>query len=262
MEIAPQIFFSKVMHKRMFPKVNSFDYSVYYLALPLHTICQKTILGLKFNKFGLISFYEEDHGKKDGSDIKTWVLEALKEKGIEIKNPEIMLICMPRILGYVFNPISFYFCFDDNKKLIAVVNEVNNTFGESHSYICAKDDRSEITPIDILEAEKIFHVSPFLKREGKYQFRFDYRKDKLGVWIDYFDAENKKELITSLIGGFEPLNKNSLNRAFLKHPLVTIKAIVLIHFQAIKLILKKVKYIVKPQQLSQKITLSSKLTKS
>lgn len=262
MEIKPQIFLSKVMHKRFFPKENAFNYSVYYLVLPLAEIYNKKISQLKINKFSLISFYEKDHGKKDGSDIYKWLVGLLQQEGVSLQKPDVMLVCLPRIIGYAFNPVSFYFCFDDNKKLKAVVSEVNNTFGETHNYICAKKDGSEITSIDVMEAEKVFHVSPFLRREGKYQFRFDYREDKLGVWIDYFDAEGNRELITSLIGNFQPLTKTNLIKAFWTHPLVTFKTIFLIHYQAVKLMFKKVKYINKPVQKDIKVTTSSNLTKS
>lgn len=260
MALSAKIFNAKVMHKRFFPKENAFNYNVYYLVLPLADI--KSLNELKLNRFGLISFYEKDHGKKDGSSILSWLNSILLERNINIANMQAMLVTLPRVLGYAFNPVSFYLCFDSNNKLKAVVSEVNNTFGETHNYICAKKDNEEINPIDILEAEKVFHVSPFLKREGKYQFRFDYREDKLGIWIDYFDAEGKKELITSLIGNFSELTKSNLKKAFWKHPLVTFKTITLIHYQAFKLIFKKVKYIVKPVQKGVKVTTSTNLTKS
>ncbi len=258
----PQIFLSKVMHKRFFPKENAFNYGVYYLALPLKDLSDRKIKELKINKFGLISFYEKDHGKKDSSDIYQWLLETLKQKNIGLQKPDVMLVCLPRIIGYAFNPVSFYFCFNEDKKLKAVVSEVNNTFGETHNYICAKKDGEEITSEDVIEAEKVFHVSPFLKREGKYQFRFDYKEDKIGIWIDYFDAEGNRELITSLIGKFQELNKNNLTKAFWAYPLVTFKTIFLIHYQAFKLIFKKIRYINKPVQKDVKVTTSSNLTKS
>lgn len=260
MVLKAKIFNAKVMHKRMFPKENAFNYNVYYLALPLSDL--KNLQQIKLNKPGLISFYEKDHGKKDGSDILFWLNETLSQKGVIINNMQALLVCLPRILGYVFNPVSFYLCFDESYKLKAAVSEVNNTFGETHNYICAKANNEDITPADILEAEKVFHVSPFLKREGKYQFRFDYREDKLGIWIDYFDAEGKKELVTSLIGNFSELTKSSLNKAFWQYPLITLKTIALIHYQAVRLIFKRVKYIVKPKQKEIKITVSTNLTKT
>lgn len=255
MEVKPQLFLSKVMHKRFFPKENAFNYNMYYLALPLSQINN---LDIKLNKGGLLSFHEKDHGFKDGRSIEEWVKNILKENSLKI-NGEIILITLPRVLGYVFNPVSFYFCFDENQQLKAVISEVNNTFGETHIYICVKENNENINHDEWLEAEKIFHVSPFLERAGKYKFRFNYKADKLGIWIDFFDENGNKKLITSLLGEFQEMNSKSLSKAFWGYPLITFKTIILIHWQALKLAFKKVKYIVKPEQLDKKISLSTDL---
>lgn len=259
MELKPAIFLSKVMHKRLFPKENGFSYNVYYLALPLDDIEKNNIPGLPINKPGILSFYEKDHGYRDGSSLKKWATELLEQHNIKADNLDILLISMPRVMGYAFNPISLYFCFDKDKNIKAVISEVNNTFGETHSYIC-QNPEGFITPDLWMEAEKTFHVSPFLKREGHYHFRFDYRTEKLGFWVDYFDAEGKKELITSLIGNFISLNRNNLLKTFIKHPLVTFKTIFLIHYQAVRLFIKGIKYITKPMQ--SEIRVSQNITKS
>lgn len=245
------------MHKRFFPKENAFNYKMYYLAFP---ISQINNLDIKVNKRGLLSFHEKDHGFKDERAIEEWVKHILNSNNLNI-NGEIILITLPRVLGYVFNPVSFYFCLDENKKLKAVISEVNNTFGETHTYICAKEDDNDIEPDEWLEAEKIFHVSPFLERSGKYKFRFNYKENKLGIWIDFFDEKGGKKLITSLIGEFREMNKKNLRKVFWSYPLITFKTITLIHLQAFKLMFKKVKYIVKPEQLEQRISKSSNLTK-
>lgn len=172
-----------------------------------------------------------------------------------------MLITMPRVLGYVFNPVSFYLCFDENKQLRAVINEVHNTFGEQHSYLCAKKDSTAIHSEEWMEAEKLFHVSPFLERIGYYRFRFDIGEEKLGILIDYYDKENNKQLITALTGTLSPLTRKSLAIAFWTHPLVTLKAISLIHWQAIKLVAKGIRYISKPKAKDEKLTISGDLTK-
>jgi DUF1365 family protein len=161
---------------------------------------------------------------------------------------------MPRIFGYVFNPVSFWYCFDKSAVLRAVICEVNNTFGETHSYICAHEDQREITQDDILTGQKAFHVSPFLEREGNYKFRFALKNNKMGAWIDFFDASYKKKLLTSLNGKFEALNKTNSSKAFWRYPLVTLKAIYLIHWQAVKLFFKGTEYVPKPLQLKNKAT--------
>lgn len=261
MEVTPKLFFPKVMHKRLFPKVNSFTYNMYYLAFPLSRIDE---LDIAKNKFSYLSFYEKDHGARDGSSIDKWVRGLLEENQIKFEG-EVVLITLPRILGYVFNPVSFYFCLDENCLLRAVICEVNNTFGETHTYICAKENGEEIGSNDFLESKKLFHVSPFLEREGKYKFRFNYSPEKLGIWIDLYDKNGNKKLITSMVGKFEELNRNSLRKAFWSYPLITLKTIFLIHWQALKLVFRFIDIILKPvvakntPKTNDKIKLSSGL---
>ena len=161
---------------------------------------------------------------------------------------------MPRVFGYVFNPVSFWYCFDSSEKLRAVICEVNNTFGETHSYICAHNDQAEIGKDDILEGQKVFYVSPFLEREGHYKFRFSLPNSKMGAWIDFYDDEGRKKLVTALSGNFEDLSLQSCRRAFWIYPLVTLKSISLIHWQALKLLFKRAKYVPKPLQKDMKVT--------
>lgn len=261
MAVAAQIYTAKVMHKRLFPRVNQFIYRVAYLALPLKQL--SSISALPINHSGLISFYEKDHGAKSVQSLQEWIDGILLEYGLLQFVNEVVLVSMPRILGYVFNPVSFWMCLDHEGHLRAVLAEVNNTFGESHSYLCAHEDKRPMTADDWLQGEKVFHVSPFLPRDGEYRFRFAYRpSEQLGIWIDYVNAEGKTQLLTSLVGSFRPLTKRSLWCTQITHPLVTIKTILLIHWQAIKLISKGIRYIPKPIQLLLRLTTTRKLTKS
>ena len=245
MDITPQIFTAKVMHKRLFPKENSFTYGVYYLALPLPApeISNK-----------IVQFDAKDLGYRDGRDPELYAKGILKEYGLEEKIHNIMLITMPKVLGYIFNPVSFYFCLDSEKHLRAVIAEVHNTFGEQHSYLCAHTNHTPIEAGDWLETTKLFHVSPFLERNGHYRFRFVLKKNKIGIWINYFDEEKNKQLYTSLTGNLTPLTKKSLRLAFWTHPLVTLKTILLIHWQALKLLKKKIVYQPKPKQFKERIS--------
>jgi len=245
MDIIPQIFTAKVMHKRLLPKENSFAYGVYYLVLPLPAQAASK---------KLVRFDASDLGYRDGSDPLLYAKSILADYGLNQEIQHIMLITMPRVLGYVFNPVSFYLCVDENKRLKAVIAEVHNTFGEQHAYLCAKADHAPIEADDWLEAEKLFHVSPFLERSGHYRFRFLLQNNKLGIWIDYFDKEKNKQLLTSLTGSLAPLNSASLRKAFWSHPLVTLKTVLLIHWQALKLLKKRIRYIPKPKQYEEKIS--------
>lgn len=259
-KITPQILFGDVMHRRLFPKINGFHYRIYYLAIPLSQI--NTIKDLKVNKFAPLSFYTKDHGDKKSDDLSQWARAILDQYNITQADGEIVLLCMPRIFGYVFNPISYWLCLDKQHNLRAVICEVNNTFGQTHSYLCVHDDQRAITVQDEMSAQKLFHVSPFLKREGHYQFRFDWRlfvqeegkTPKFGSWIDYYAHNGKKQLVTSLIGRFDPLDKKNLRRAFWRYPLLTFKAIALIHWQALKLVVKGIKYVPKPTQKAERIS--------
>lgn len=252
MDVKPHIFNAKVMHKRLFPKENKFIYNLYYLALPLPAPQIQRIF-LKFDP--------KDLGFRDGSDPGIFAKKVLLNYGFDKKIENIMLITMPRVFGYVFNPVSFYFCFDNKKKLLAVIAEVHNTFGEQHTYFCANQDYTSIDETQWLEAQKVFHVSPFLPRDGSYRFQFSLKDEKLGIWIDYFDSKNNKQLMTSLVGTLIPLNNLSLNKVFMAHPFITIKTILLIHFQALKLLYKKVSFFRKPTQYQDKLSTTLNIKK-
>ncbi|MFN7834622.1 MAG: DUF1365 domain-containing protein [Burkholderiaceae bacterium] len=251
--IAPQLYTATVMHHRFFPKRNAFRYGVYYLALPLPAA---PVPGR------LAGFHAKDVGQRDGSDPSLWVRNILTDYGLNETTQHIVLITMPRVLGHVFNPVSFYLCLDATNVLRAVLCEVHNTFGQQHAYLCAHPDHAPVAANRWLTAKKVFHVSPFLEKNGDYSFRFDLQADTLGIWIDYYDARRKKQLVTSLVGSFAPLTAQSLRRAFWRHPLVSLKALALIHWQALKLVSKGVRYIAKPAQLPQRVSATRKLEKS
>ena len=253
MGIAHRLIQGQVMHKRTLPKVNAFSYGIYYLALNLDALNN---MPLAYNRFAAMSFYDKDHGARDGSDLKIWAKKILDDFDLHKADGEIVLVCMPRIFGYVFNPVSFWVCYDASGDIRAILSEVHNTFGERHTYICAHDDQRPITDTDIMAADKDFHVSPFLERTGHYRFRFKASDRSFGAWIDYYNNEENKQLITSLLGTFSPMMKKDLRHVFWRYPLVPMKAILLIHWQALKIITKRIPYISKPQQNEKTITIT------
>ncbi len=262
MELSPQILTAKVMHQRHFPRKNGFCYRVYYLALPLKALSHPSVTDhLAVNRSAFLSFHEKDHGSHDSMPLYEWLQTLLVQHELNKIVSYATLICMPRILGYVFNPVSFWMCYDQEDELRAVVCEVNNTFGETHRYICAHDDHRVINAQDWLIANKLFHVSPFLKREGQYHFRFAAQQKHIGIWIDYYDASHKKQLSTALTGTLQPLTRKALQRTFWTHPLVTFKTIILIHWQALKLVIKGIPYIVKPKQQKTTTSMTENMTK-
>lgn len=247
----PKILTGNVMHQRLLPKKHGFNYGIFYVVLPLSKLTQ---MPLAYNKFGLMSFYDKDHGACDGGALQTWADQILDQHGIKDVD-DITLVCMPRVLGYVFNPVSFWLCQDADKQLKAVLCEVHNTFGERHTYICKPQyGQDTIRNTDLLAADKVFHVSPFLKREGLYSFKFDITADKFNVFINLYNQQADKQLVTALTGLLQPMTTINLRKMLWQYPLVTLKAIVLIHWHALLLLAKGIAYITKPTQRPERAT--------
>lgn len=226
------LFQAKVMHKRHFPCVNFFCYNSSYLIFPLFNkeAIKNTILSI--NKWNVFSFYDKDHGtRKKDSNTRQWAMEKLLEIGIkEGEISEIVLLTHPRCFSFVFNPVSFYFCLNGNSEVITIIVEVNNTFSQTHSYIIHEKDFKPIQKNKVYKTTKEFFVSPFMKREGEYHFRFSYGEEKIAIFIDYF-KDGKLMLETSLIGKRTALTVKSLiGKLF-----TTFKTMLLILYQGFKL---------------------------
>ncbi len=247
---------AKVFHKRLSPSINHFTYNVFYFCFDISKILKLKSIFCSVNKFNLFSIKKKDYGKRDGSCPKKWIYNILKEYDIE-NIEQIFLLTHPKILGFGFNPVSFWFCLDKKKNLKAVLAEVSNTFGENHNYLLFNNDKSSIKGNQWLEAKKEFHVSPFYHVRGKYKFRFIFNEKKIALWIDYFD--NDKTLLTSLIAKNIELNDSNLLKQFIKMPFMIFKVIFLIHWQALKIFFKKNKYIKKPPKYEHNITISEKI---
>lgn len=256
MAIAPNfLVMAKVMHKRLTPRVNAFVYDVFYLCFDIKKIDELASKFFSINKFNLFSLYLKDHGAKDGGNLHNWAFNIFKEHNIDNHIKKIYLFTHPRILGYCFNPVSFWFGIDEDDKLIAVIAQVNNTFKQSHCYLLFNQNSAPISADQILMADKDFYVSPFYQRVGSYNFRFIFDQKKIAVWIDYIIDE--KTLLTSVISK-KIINYSDKNLlfCFLRIPFLTLKVIILIHWQALKLFVKKMKYISKPALKKNNITLN------
>jgi len=245
MAIETALIAANVMHKRLRPREHAFNYKVYYLCFSLSKIKNLSNRFLSQESWNLLSFYKKDHGARDGSDLEVWIRSVLSSYGIQEADGEIVLLTLPRILGYIFNPVSFWFCFDKNDGLRAVLSEVSNTFGEHHSYICYHDDHRIIGAEDLLRAEKVFHVSPFMDLKGYYLFRFQYSATKVSAIVNYFDEQGLL-LATSISGSPAPLTAVRTIKYLIRFPLMTFKVIGLIHWEAIRIILKGIRYRSKP----------------
>jgi hypothetical protein len=249
----PALFFGDVMHARLRPRRNRFRYGVFFLRLRIDEPLGLRRALLSVNRFNLFSFYLRDHGPRDGSALELWIRALLAREGVRTADGEIWLQAFPRVLGYVFNPVSFWLCHDRAGALRAVVCEVNNTFGEHHNYLLAHPDERPIGPGDWLTARKVFHVSPFCEVSGGYRFRFELAPDVASIRIDFHDGDGPL-LVTAVRGRAAALNGRSLLRAFVFYPWMTLGVILRIHWQALRLWRKGVPFFSKPLPPAQETT--------
>ena len=237
------IYIGNVIHKRFKPKKHFFKYSVFSLFLDLDEINEldQQIPFFSYNKFNILSFFDKDHGYRDGSSIKDWLIHVLQKKNISTINIKIKILCYPRIFGYVFNPLSIFFIYDADSNPIAILYEVKNTFGEQHTYVFKIDIKNK----QILNnCKKKFYVSPFMDLESKYFFKVLIPNERLSVIIDQRDKEGKL-LFASQDGERVKLSSKNLLISYLKHPLMTLKIISAIHYEALKLWIKGIKLVKK-----------------
>ena len=249
------IYNGKVIHRRFKPKEHYFKYSVFSLLIDIDEleIIESTIKIFSHNKFNIISFFDKDHGPRDGTSVKEWVIKNLRDIGIENHKIQIKLLCYPRIFGYVFNPLSVFFIYDESSRLIAVLYEVKNTFGEQHTYVFKTEDEKVI----INDCNKKFHVSPFIEMECHYYFRVLKPSDKISVIIDQKDKDGKL-LYASQDGKAAELNEKNLLTSYISHPLMTFKIIAAIHYEALKLWLKGIKIIKRKLKIKNNLSIEKK----
>ena len=238
-------------HGRKGAVENAFRYSIDYVLCDAEADVQTPRLFGR-NRAGLTSLQDSDHGgaPKQGRGA-AWVRDVLAAHGIAGVR-KIELLAQPRVLGHVFNPVSFWLCRDGQGALIMVIAEVSNTYGDRHCYLCHHDDLRPITPQDHLGATKIFHVSPFQPVEGSYTFRFDITQTRVGVWIDY--SAGNGGLIATLTGKRKPLSNAAILRAMLRRPFGARRVLALIHWQALKLWWKGAPFRNRPEPPKQEVT--------
>jgi DUF1365 family protein len=237
----PELLIGHVMHRRLRPVLNAFAYPVFFVRLPLARLADAGNLPFGVDRPGLLSFHQKDHGPRDGSPLLPWIQGLLRQHGLP-DDGEIVLQAFPRVLGYVFNPVSFWYCHHRDGRLMAVLAEVNNTFGGHHDYLLFNPDRSPLRDGQQLRAEKRFHVSPFCEVEGSYRFRFLVGKQRVVAHIDYDNSEGPL-LLTLLSGRTHAWSATALLTALLRMPLLTFGVMARIHWQALKLWIKGVPFV-------------------
>ncbi len=225
------IYNGEVNHTRFKPVKHFLNYKTFSLFIDLDEIKQldKSISIFSHNKFNIFSFYNKDHGDRDGNCLKKWVISNLKKYKIEGNISKIKILCYPRIFGYVFNPLSIFYCYE-NDKLKSIFYEVKNTFNEQHTYIFKIKDGEELKQ----KCKKKFYVSPFMDMETFYNFKLIDPNQRLSVMIKQTDAEGTV-LTATQTGDKKEFNFKQLLINFFRYPLMTLKIISSIHFEALLL---------------------------
>jgi DUF1365 family protein len=247
-DAVPWIGFGTVWHRRLRPLEHQFRYPAYFLMLPMRRLRVQACAALNRNRWGWLSFHDRDHGV-GGADALDWFEQLLQREGVADADGEVWLQTFPRVLGYVFKPVSFWYAHRADGSLAAVLAEVNNTFGERHAYLLTGP---ELGRGDTVTARKVFHVSPFCGVNGEYSFRFerlvtpDGRPAHTLARVDLHDAQGPL-LQTSVAGAMVELTAATVRRAIFGMPFMTLGVILRIHWQALRLWLKRVPFFTKPQ---------------
>ena len=230
-----------VMHHRLEPKQHRFAYRVFMFYIDLDEIdglCRQFRL-LSRNRFNMFSFRDRDHLQLSGVTVKDNILAYLSSKGVDGSELRISLLTNLAAFGYTFNPVSFYFCFDKNNRPVYAIAEVGNTFGELKPYFFSGEQLENDTFVK--RTTKYFYVSPFIDMDTEFDFQLGVPSETLNIKINDFQ-DGKKFFISTLTGKRQALSDAALVRYFLRFPFITLQIITLIHWQALKLFLKKLNY--------------------
>ena len=225
------IYNGEVTHTRFKPVRHFLKYKTFSLFIDLDEMTElsRSISIFSYNSFNIFSFYDKDHGGRDGGSLKEWVFKNLSNFKIKENITNIKILCYPRIFGYVFNPLSIFYCYEENE-LKAIFYEVKNTFNEQHTYVFKIKDNEEISQ----KCKKKFYVSPFMDMETYYNFKLFNPSEKLSVFIKQTDKTGTI-LTATQTGEKKEFSSKQLIKNFFKYPLMTIKIISSIHYEALLL---------------------------
>lgn len=239
MTLLSRLYVGRVYHKRFKPKVHSLSYGVFSLLLDLSEIDQiaASLWLFSRNRFNLFSFHDKDFGRSSNETLEYYVHRSLNAAGIEQIPARILLSCYPRVLGHAFNPLSLFYCLDDNDNCYAVIHEVHNTFGERHSYVLPAIAAESTDRWIHQDAGKKLFVSPFASMGLHYRFRLNQPDEKQVILIRVNDEQGV--LITAGYTARQlPLTASQLLKVFIRFPLLGAKVVGGIHWEALKLWLK------------------------
>ena len=250
----------KIAHQRSRPKRHHLKYDAFYMLLDLDELdrMHRKLKWFSVNSFNFFSFFDRDHGPATDEPLRPWVENHLRRAGIELDKGKIQILCLPRILGYAFNPLTVYFCYDGKNELTAILYEVSNTFGERHSYLFQAGKNED--GLYRHDCEKRFYVSPFMNVEGRYFFRIRTPAQKLFLHIHQTDEEGP--LFDAWVRGHRMnMSDRNLLSAIIKFPFLTFKVVAGIHWEALRLWLKGVGLKPRPKAPEQEVTLVNRQTR-
>jgi DUF1365 family protein len=246
------LYVGSVMHRRLHPRTHRFRYRAFWMLLDLNELAELSgkLRLLSYNRSGLFSFYDSDHGDGSDASLRVQVERQLAKAAVDLAGGRIRLLCMPRTLGYCFNPLSIFFCDRADGTLAAVIYQVHNTFGERHSYVIRVAKQGNALR---QRSQKQFYVSPFLAMDMRYAFRISGPDERISVGI-CASASSGPVLNALLAGERQDLTDRTLMLAFLKIPAMTLKVIVAIHWEALRLWMKGIRLHRRPSPPKQAAT--------
>ena len=249
-----RLYTGKVSHERRVPKRNAFRYGIYYLYVDLDELeeLDSSLRLFGHNRLGLFELRDAEHGPRDGSPLRPWIDGVLAQAGIDLTGGHVCLLTFPRVLGAHFYPVSFWYCFDSSGIPMAVLAEVQNTFHQHHNYLLHNGGE----PFDFAkknEKTKVFHVSPFIQMDARYEFRLSEPGEKLSIAL-YDYVKGPLLLVASLSLESRELTDGSILKTFFRYGPMSLRAWTLIHFQALRIVAKGIHYIPKPSPPDQETT--------
>jgi DUF1365 family protein len=251
--LASAIYTGSVLHRRVKPRAHSFRYSAYWLLFDIDELpaLHRRLRFFSHNRWNIFSFHDADHGTGSDTPLRAQIDRHLRTAGIELDGGPVRILCMPRILGFVFNPLSVHFCYGRDGALKALLYEVHNTFRQRHSYLIGVPHRSGATVEQT--CAKRFYVSPFMEMAMTYRFKVRPPAEAVSVLICGDDAGGPV-IAATLEGQRRELTDAALLRVFFAMPLMTAKVVAAIHWEAVRLWLKGLSIIPRPAPPQDPVT--------